>query len=387
MSGQDIDAASSPHALTEAGHAHHMQNRGLSGFLTPLGRLAGMFGWTPSKCTERLSSMPGNILLADASVESGRRPDARQQLAQLIKPANALIADAQSLPANLLSIRPEQLTLDQLHNLQRAAELLSPRRTSPWQAQMQSVPTNTPLPVLPVAAAAKLADAVSLQHPAQPGQCGQPRNPDHGQGSLHSSLHGTSPSGLKLDSNQMMTKPATEHDAEMHADSSSQVDDMLAAQLASRLSSMAPQLSSLYTDSCLEQSVVRPSCCVKGKQMSAESYKRKHIEGSDWSHDGRNLQSSAEECTVSLSTAHVKKHRCNASVSTDARPVVVNSSIAEDKYLAPSAKEVHQMQHSLQHYSEDLQVQPRKKFKKTTGLEVLYRCMPSLWQTPSQLKS
>ncbi|DBB06661.1 TPA: hypothetical protein ACH3X1_012173 [Trebouxia sp. C0004] len=53
-----LDAANASDMAAQPGSAHHMQNRSLGGFLSPLGKLAGMFGWAPGKSAEHFNAMP-----------------------------------------------------------------------------------------------------------------------------------------------------------------------------------------------------------------------------------------------------------------------------------------------------------------------------------------
>ncbi|KAL0056179.1 hypothetical protein WJX82_008500 [Trebouxia sp. C0006] len=53
-----LDAGNAPDRSAQPGSARHMQNRALGGFLTPLGKLAGMFGWAPGKSAEHFNAMP-----------------------------------------------------------------------------------------------------------------------------------------------------------------------------------------------------------------------------------------------------------------------------------------------------------------------------------------
>ena len=91
-------ALSAPSTATEPGGA---QASGLKGFLTPLGRLAGMFGWTPGTSVEHMSALPlpGGVTTAGADVDRHflSRPIARQQLAHLARPANTSGFDATCL--------------------------------------------------------------------------------------------------------------------------------------------------------------------------------------------------------------------------------------------------------------------------------------------------
>jgi len=360
------DAANAPGRAAQPGSAHHMQNRALGGFLTPLGKLAGMFGWAPGKSAEHFNAMPmsGGPPMANTNKgrDGHRQSGVGQQLAQLMRHANASVGETQtSLPVNLLQIRPDQLTVHQLQNLQKAAYLLSPRSSAAWQLQTPSAPINSIASDKPAAMTrpAPMPANDSLQQQAT-------TSSNEHEGSLQRSCQGASTAGM--DQASRAVDAAVEPDAMPHTESASQEeDDALAAALSSRLASMAPHPSSLCTDT-LGVGSKRQHCShlTRRGALHDDVSKRKREEG--------------PESAVQL----IEKQSTRTSSVHSAEPI---SSIIHGGVISIVPGSIHSMHNSLQLCQQGLPSQPRKKFRKTTGLEVLYRCMPSLLQNTSQMNS
>lgn len=375
-----LGAANASDRAAQPGNAHHMQNRALSGFLTPLGKLAGMFGWAPGKSAEHFHAMPVSGGPPRANTNRDRDGHSQsgvgQQLAQPVRPANASVGETQtSLPVNMLQIRPDQLTVHQLQNLQKSAELLSPRSSAPWQLQMPSAPSNSmasdnlgattrPAPMPANNPLQQQAMTISNQHEA----------------SLQRNCQGASPAGMGQASR--VVDAAVEPDAMPYAESASQEeDDALAAALSSRLASMAPHPSSLCTDTLAVGS--RRQHCFHSTRRHAlddDVCKRKREEGPDMSQHIQEMPNRRPESAFQL----IEKQSTRTSPIHSAEP---NSSSMHGDVISTVPGSVQSMHNSLQLCQQGLAPQPRKKFRKTTGLEVLYRCMPSLWQNTSQVNS
>lgn len=352
-----------------------MQNRGLSGFLTPLGKLAGMFGWTPGKSAEHLNAVPARSQVASAIVNGGghRLLDARQQLAQLARPANASAGDVLSLPANLRQIRPHQLTQNQLQNLQKAAELLSSRSTAPWQAQTHALPsmaqTGTPKPERSVATVPVQA---SFQQPGF-----RPTTSHRGDHQQERGLQACSPACIVSSPETADVECSIDVDTQLQTVPTMQDDDILAAALASNLASMAPQITSLYSDTLSELPVTSTNYMSAIRQQApADCYKRKRDEAAD-------QHSSHLSYAVPASMPNVER-LISGTLELHSTGSIVNIGASTCPALSDDGQNMH---NSSQLCHEKLSTQPRKKFKKTTGLEVLYRCMPPLWQSTSHVHS
>jgi len=361
-----LDAGNAPDRSAQPGSARHMQNRALGGFLTPLGKLAGMFGWAPGKSAEHFNAMPmpGGPPMANTNKDRDGHRQSRvgEQLAQLTRPANASIRETKtSLPVNLLQIRPDQLTVHQLQNLQKAADLLSPRSSAAWQLQTPSALINSMASDRPAATARPVPMPAndSLQQQAT-------TSSNEHQGSLQRNCQGASTAGM--DQASMAVDAAVEPDAMPHAESASQEeDDALAAALSSRLASMAPHPSSLCTDT-LGVGPKRQHCShlTKRSALHDDVCKRKREEG--------------PESAVQL----IEKQSTRTSPVHSAEPI---SSIMHGGMISTVPRSVQSVHNSLQLCQQGSPSQPRKKFRKPTGLEVLYRCMPSLLQSTSQMNS
>ncbi len=361
-----LDAANAPDTAAQIGSAHHMQNRALGSFLTPLGKLAGMFGWAPGKSAEHFTAMPMSqgppMANTNKDRDGHRQSGVGQQLAQLTRPANASIRETQaSLPVNLLQIRPDQLTAHQLQNLQKAADLLSPRSSAAWQLQMPFVSINSMASDKPAAMTrpALMPANDSLQQQAT-------TSSSQYAGSLQRNCQGASTAGMNPASRAV--DAAVQPDATPHTESASQEeDDALAAALSSRLASMAPHPSSLSTDTLgVGSQRLHCSPLTRRGALHADVCKRKREEGPESAVQSIEKQSTRTPSVLS------------------AEP---NSSIVHGGVMSIVPGSVQGMHDSLQLYQQGLPSQPRKKFRKTTGLEVLYRCMPLLLQNTSQMNS
>ena len=344
-----------------------MQSRALGGFLTPLGKLAGMLGWAPGKSAEHFNAMAmsGGPPMANTNKDRDghRQSGVGQQLVQLTRHANASIRETQtSLPVNLLQIRPDQLTVHQLQNLQKAADLLSPRSSAAWQLQMPSVSINSMASDKP--AATKKPAPMPANDPLQ--QQATTSSNEH-EGSLQRDCQGASTAGMGQASRAV--DAVVESDAMPYAESASQEqDDALAAALSSRLASMAPHPSSLRTDT-LGVGSTRQHCfhlTTRDALDDDDVCKRKREEGPE----------SAVQLTEKQSTRTSSIH--------SAEPI---SSIIQGSIISLVPGSVQSMHNSIQLCQQGSPPQPCKKFRKTTGLEVLYRCMPSLLQNTRQMNS
>ncbi len=358
-----LDAANAPDRAAQPGSAHHMQDRALGGFLTPLGKLAGMFGWAPGKSAEHFNAMPmpGGPPMANTNKDRDGHRQSRvgEQLAQLTRPANASIRETKtSLPVNLLQIRPDQLTVHQLQNLQKAADLLSPRSSAAWQLQ---TPINSIASDKPAAMTrpAPMPATDSLQQQAT-------TSSNEHEGSLQRNCQGASTAGM--DQASRAVDAAVEPDAMPHPESASQEeDDALAAALSSRLASMAPHPSSLCTDTLdVGSKTQHCSHLTRRGALHDDVCKRKREEG--------------PESAVQL----IEKQSTRTSPVHSAEPI---SSIMHGGMISTVPRSVQSVHNSLQLCQQGSPSQPRKKFRKPTGLEVLYRCMPSLLQSTSQMNS
>ncbi|KAL0026510.1 hypothetical protein WJX77_003979 [Trebouxia sp. C0004] len=244
-----LDAANASDMAAQPGSAHHMQNRSLGGFLSPLGKLAGMFGWAPGKSAEHFNAMPVSGVPPVANSNRDRDGHSQsgvgQQLARLVTSADASIGEIQtSLPVNLLQMRPDQLTVHQLQNLQKAADLLSPRSSAPWQLQMPSMSGKNMASNMPGTTTRPAPRSMPAHDPLQ--QQAMTSSNQH-EVPLQRNCHGASPAGMGQASRAV--DAAVAPDAMPYAEPASQEeDDALAAALSSRLASMAPHPSSLCTD-------------------------------------------------------------------------------------------------------------------------------------------
>ncbi|DBA67223.1 TPA: hypothetical protein ACH3X2_001533 [Trebouxia sp. C0005] len=365
-SASGLDAANAPDRAAQAGSAHHIQSRALGGFLSPLGKLAGMFGWAPGKSAEHFNAMPmsgGPPMASTYKDKDGHRQSGvGQQLAQLTRHANAPVTETQtSLPVHLLQIRPDQLTIYQLQNLQKAAYLLSPRSSAAWQLQTPSAPISSIASdkLAAVTRPALMPANDSLQQQAT-------TSSNDNEGSLQRNYQRASTAGM--DQASRAVHAVMQPGAMSYTESASQEeDDALAAALSSRLASMAPHPSSLCTDT-LGVGSKRQHCSHFTRQSALHDdvCKRKQEEGPESA-----VQAIEKQCTRTSSTH-------------SAEPV---SSSIHGGVISVVPGSVQSMHNSLQLCQQGLPSHPRKKFRKTTGLEVLYRCMPSLLQNTSQTNS
>ena len=322
-------------------------SRGLGGFLTPLGRLGGMLRWAPGKVNEQ--STPQHSSTAGLSFQTSAS-NARHQLHQLARPANAAEGHVQLSRADMLQIRPEQLTADQLRNLQKAAELLSPKSSVQHQVSRSAVPCDK-------------AHQVSLQSAANLGQAEL-------QSQVYS--HGQDPAALHGQETHVMQQPE-QIAAQLPADTASQENDMLAAALASKLTSMAPCLSSLHRGPLQD----RPSVCTtqKAGQLGVDTQQG--------SIHGRQKRSRPEDVQdSSISSIDGVASPLPSTSSAGCAKAESNSGI-DNKSVASSVaftKRGQQNDGISQQVRCQALLQPRKRFRRWTGIEVLHHYMPSLRQ-------
>ena len=319
-----------------------MQHRALSGFLTPLGKLAGMFGWTPGKPNRPLDRVQMSQAAALDHVHPGRKQ--LSELHLLAEPANTV---SQEVSASMLQANPHQFTLQQLQDLQKAADLLTPRSISGMHGKDHSPAHAVVSSSMCQFDASVAADRSLFQQPR--GQIGShvSATSDRQLPSPPAARPDGSPDA-RLDSSSDTAKVAAMHGWEGDGASSTQDDeDMLAAALASRLARMAPHISSLHgrsnTLSCIDGTSSEYHCTLK-RQRSGEAPKQQQ-----------------------------------------GQMQVTDLDLAEQaKMAALACRDNHDVQHVLQHCPHNQSAYARKRFHRTTGLEVLQRCMPSLWQNNNQ---
>lgn len=328
-----------------------LQPRALSGFLTPLGKLAGMFGWAPGKPNtphRPLHRLQGSQAAAAAADHMHPR---QEQLAELARPANSA-AVPQEQSASMLQVDGRHLTLQQLQNLQKAAEILLPR-SMPGMHGMQHSPSHVTV-------------SSSMRHLSAQGSLPADHN-------LYQQPDGEMPNCMTAISERQLPSPPsakpdggprcgldsssnTANDAIMvggdgNAASLTQADDdMLAAALASRLAMMAPCLSSLYS-------------------------KRSTFNGFD-----------ANNPSDGKGGAHTlkRKHHEQAPTQQQGELQVSGFDVADPTKIAALAIGRNQVVQHVSQHCLDHAANARKRFRKTTGLEVLRRSMPSLWQNQKQ---
>ena len=363
-------------------HANSMPQRGLSGILTPLGKLAGMFGWTPDKPNEPLNQ--AQAFPAAARIDHMR--PGRKKLAELTRPANSPAVSAQ-LPASLLQLRPEQLTLQQLQNLQKAAELLSPTRAMP----LQSMPHSPSAAVISLGrhpeADTSDTDQTSMRRCAGPQQ-------DSVNNELHSHMAVTYPGPThpcqdRSPNLAVLAEQATQiaKDEVMSEDDGDDGVDMLAAALVSKLGMMAPHLSCLYrgepSSTCgTPDRGVRHGGDLLTYPGRQAALKRKHAE---------EPQEQEHAAGHETGSSHAKQAQTPAALMltvpipqqvADAGPPSSDDQAVDNAVHAP----IEALQCVLQHCPAQPSVHSRKRFRKTTGMEVLHRCMPSLWHHQPQTR-
>lgn len=326
-----------------------LQPRALSGFLTPLGKLAGMFGWTPGK--PNTSNRPLNRLQrSQAAAAPDHVHPGREQLAELARPANSA-AVPQELSASMLQVSGHHLTLQQLQNLQKAAEILLPR-SRPGVHGMKHSPSHAT-----VSSSMHQLNAQGSLPATYHNLCQQPAGEVGSRMTATSERQLPSPATAKpdggpdcgLDSGSNTAKDATMVGWDGNAASLTQADDdMLAAALASRLAVMAPCLSSLHS----KRNTFSGLDANNRSDCKGDTLKRKHSEQAPMQQQGE-LQVSGFEFADQVRIAALA-HGCN------------------------------QIVHHVPQSCPDHAASGRKRFRKTTGLEVLRRSMPSLWHNQKQ---
>lgn len=357
-------------------HPHQMQHRGLSGFLTPLGKLAGMFGWTPGKPNEPLDRSQASQA---TSILSHVHPG-RKELADLARPANLAIV-SQELPASFLQVRPEQLTLQQLQDLQKAAELLSPRHASPIRSMAHS--PSAAIISLGCQAKAQVsgADQSSLQQPTGPGMTDIKSTLDSQLRSPPANSPPAYSCGLGHDSSSGMAYAVQ---AAWDIDVLTQDDDDIVAALASKLALMAPHVSSLYTDMPHDASSLHNGDKEAGdvaNQGQQGRQKRKYPEEAQQHQEGLGQEAHLDHAQLAETVAAPALSQAVPQQASDdaCNKLSCVESMSDATRLVCSLGQNVQ-QDVLQQSSSKPPVHTRKRFRKTTGLEVLHRCMPSLWQ-------
>lgn len=355
----------SPSSFQGRLHADPMQHRALSGFLTPLGKLAGMFGWTPGK-----PNRPSDTAqMSQAAAALDHVHPGRKQLASLARPANTS-AVSQEVSASLLQVKPQQLTMQQLQDLQKAADLLSPRTMlgirgmehSPSHAIVSSSACHADAPAVATAASITPLDASGVAA----GECVQQNMPQQPRDLTWHHLSATSDSRLPsqptagptgspdagLDSSSTAAKMAAQIGCESNVTSMTQDDDdTLAAALASRLAMMAPHISSLY-----------------GKVRTVDAFHANNSRQQDKDHTLKRTRS--EE-------VHLEQQGLMQITGID-HP-------KQAKIAQVAGRHNHDVRHVLHRSSFHHDAHARKRFCRPTGLEVLQRCMPSLWQNRKEL--
>ena len=323
-----------------------MQHRPLSGFLTPLGKLAGMFGWTPGKPNANHRSLD-RVQMSQAAVALDHVHLGQKQLTELARPANSA-AVSQKVSAGMLQVKPHHLTLQQLQDLRKAAELLSPR-SMPGVHGMQHSPSHAMVSSSLGQPVAQGSSPAEQKFPQQPG------------GQIVATAEGQLPATVDAnsdgspDSELLDVSSNTGRDAVMvalHGNTTSLTqddNDLLAAALASRLAVMAPHLSSLHSKRGASNAIDANKAEYQGKPGSP---KRKRSEEEPMQQQGE-MQ-------------------------------VTGFDLAEQHKIGKAQRHNQPVQHVSQQCPSDLGTNARKRFRRTTGLEVLQRCMPSLWHNPNQ---
>ena len=316
--------------------ADQMQHRPLSGFLTPLGKLAGMFGWTPGKPNANHRPLD-RAQMSQAAVALDHVHLARKQLTELARPTNS--ADVpQEVSAGMLQVKPHHLMLQ---DLQKAADLLSPR-SMPGVHGMQHSPSYA------------MVSSCLDQSDAQGSSPAEQKFPQQPRGQIIAIAEKQLPAPLDANSDGSPdpelpdVSPKTGRDAvtvELHGNTISLTqddNDILAAALASRLAVMAPHVSSLHSKHGTSNAIDANKSEYQGKAWSP---KRKRSEEEP-------MQPQDEmQCT--------------------------GVDLAEQPKIGKAQRHNQAVQHVSQQCPSDLAKNARKRFCRTTGLEVLQRCMPS----------
>ena len=318
--------------------ADQMQHRPLSGFLTPLGKLAGMFGWTPGKPYANHRPLDSVQVSQAAGAPNPVHPG-RKQLTQLARPANSA-AVSQEVSASMLQVKPHHLTLQQLQDLQKAAELVSPR----------SMPAVHGMPHSPshaiVSSSLGRTDAqgslLAEQNCPQQAECQVTATAESQLPSPPDAKPDGSPDAELLDSRSNAGRAAAMVNADGNAASlTPDNDDMLAAALASRLAMMAPHLSSLYS-----------------KHGTSSG-----MDANDSEYQGK---------------AHTPKHKRSVEmpIQQQGEMQATDFDLAERHKTGKVQGHTQNVQLVLQQCPANHTQNARKRFRRTTGLEVLQKCMP-----------
>lgn len=341
-------------------HADPRHHHALSGFLTPLGKLAGMFGWTPGKPNRPLDTAQ----MSQAAVALDHVHPGRKQLVSLARPANTS-AVSQEVSASLLQLKPQHLAMQQLQDLQKAADLLSPRTMLGVRRVEHSPPHSIVSSTMCHADAQAVAPAASITPPDASGDVAkecmrqnmlqQPTDPTGHQLPATSASRlpsqptagstGSPDAGLESSSTAAQIGWESNVGSMTHED-----NDNLAAALASRLAMMAPHISSLYGKVCTVDAI-----------------------------DALNFQQQDKDYTLK------RKRREEVHLDQQDPMQVTDINLSKQARTVPVAgRHNHDVQHVLQQ-SSFYHGHARKRFCRPTGLEVLERCMPSLWQNRKEL--
>lgn len=259
-----------------------------------------------------------------------------------------------SLPASLLHVRPQHLNRLQLQNLQKAADLLSSARPisapSVQAGQIASQPTrseiaprlmqnNTVAPVRGHKPAAAALSGESAEHgcralPTKAAEAGRDRR----EATCSSaSLHGS--------------------DLLLHED---YMADKFAAMLDSKLERMAHAVSSMYVDTVARKN---------NTYLVESSLANSAVPSSHLDHKQTLSAKSAEVSAGEPISVHVSSMRIHKADNRTAA-FVQQENVCLPENNANAGQELDPVRTGRE-------VQ-RKRFRKTTGLEVLYRTMPSL---------
>ena len=325
--------------------ADQMQHRPLSSFLTPLGKLAGMFSWTPGK--PYASHRPlDRVQVSQAAAALDHMQHGRKQLTELAIPANSA-AVPQEASANVLQVKPVHLTLQQLQDLQKAAELLSPR-SMPGVHGMQHSPSHANVSSFLGQPDAQGSLPTEQYFPQQPG--GQTKATAESQ---LPGLPAAEPDGRSdpqlLDRSSNASRDALMVNLHGNDASSTQDDnDILAAALASRLDMMAPHLSSLHSQHGTSNGV-----------------------------NGNKLERQGK-------TRSPKRPRSEEEPMQQQGEMKATGFDPERRKVGKAQRHNEDGQHLFQQCPFNDTTYARKRFCRTSGLEVLQRCMPTLWHSQHQ---
>ena len=261
-----------------------------------------------------------------------------------------------SLPASMMHIQPHHLTKHQLQNLQKAAELL--QSATPETAERSKITLQHP-----IRASAAAVAQLSLQQSAS-GQTQSMHNCAAASPGVNAmeccvtqSLTSVTHEALHDD----MVCSSGSHDGPQHDASrllfgtEDDSDDVVAAVLDGKLASMAPRVSTLYVDTLCTAEPHRHVASLLDNGSSGLLVSRKRDKSTMQLEGAANLPESG--ALKSCRPDHL-----------------LAACVHQGKIVCTAAAKSRQGQQLVQRKS-DVQ---RKRFRKTTGIEVLYHTMPLL---------